>query len=158
MVTVDNIMVEEFVNSICDLEHTDSEGCSVCDTNTTKRHTHKAKFKAAIPLNAKISCIEDDSDSDDGCGRFDLLKIAGDKTLSAVDGDVNTVTNGGITETKDTESGNVVYEKGMSVTDFLRKNPEIRDKEGLLEYFSEDTILKAIRVGAIMYMHGKIIL
>lgn len=52
----------------------------------------------------------------------------------------------------------VYWEKGMSITDFLRKNTKIRTKEQLLQYYDSDKIEKAIRVGAIVCMHGRLLI
>lgn len=52
----------------------------------------------------------------------------------------------------------VVYESGMKLTDFLRANPTVRKKEDVLDYYSEDVIQRAVRIGAVAYMHGRIVL
>ena len=52
----------------------------------------------------------------------------------------------------------VVFESGMKLTEFLRANPTIRKKEDVLEYYSEDVIQRAVRIGAVAYMHGRLVL
>lgn len=56
------------------------------------------------------------------------------------------------------KNNNVVFEKGMKLTDFLRANPNIRAKDEVLQYYSEDVIQRAIRIGAVAYMRGRLVL
>lgn len=56
------------------------------------------------------------------------------------------------------QEAGVVFETGMKLTEFLRANPTIRNKEDVLKYFSEDVIQRAVRIGAVAYMHGRLVL
>lgn len=56
------------------------------------------------------------------------------------------------------EATNVVFHENMKLVEFLRANPQIRTKKELLQYYDEEVIMRAIHVGAIMYMQGKIVL
>ena len=52
----------------------------------------------------------------------------------------------------------VKFEKGMSLKDFLRENPTIRQEEEVLKFFSKADIVQAERRSQIMIRRGKIIL
>lgn len=65
---------------------------------------------------------------------------------------------GVLEEETPTASAGVVFEKGMKLTDFLRANPGIRTKDEVLQYYDEDVIQRAIRIGAVAYMRGRLVL
>ena len=52
----------------------------------------------------------------------------------------------------------VKFVKGMSLKDFLRENPKIRDEQEVLKFFSKADIVQAERRSQIMIRRGKIIL
>lgn len=56
------------------------------------------------------------------------------------------------------KNNDVVFDKGMKLTDFLRANPNIRAKDEVLQYYSEDVVQRAIRIGAVAYMRGRLVL
>lgn len=56
------------------------------------------------------------------------------------------------------ESSDVRFNKGMTLVEFLRGNPKIRQESEVLEYFSKEEIKKAIKQGKIMCKKGRIIL
>lgn len=61
-------------------------------------------------------------------------------------------------EDKQTEQqiGDIKYTNGMTLLEFLRANPAVRDRDTLEKYFSAESVTRALRSGMIVCMHGKI--
>ncbi|MNL91294.1 hypothetical protein D3C81_10250 [compost metagenome] len=62
------------------------------------------------------------------------------------------------TASEATIKGNVNYEKGMLLLEFLRLNPKIRTEKDVLEYFTKEDLKREIVKGKVLVKKGKLII
>jgi hypothetical protein len=142
MVKEGEVMQNE-VYPIVSLNLTKANNCEETTIEEKPQETMLETFKAINVQNVIDTEFTDDS--------IDVRK----HTIELPHGKIECM-NDLMCENEDVED--VFWEKGISITEFLRKNTKIRTKEQLLQYYDSDIIEKAIRVGAIVCMHGRLLI
>lgn len=54
------------------------------------------------------------------------------------------------------DSKNIVYSAGMTIIEFLRKNPKARTETDVLKYFTKDALAQELKKGKVLVKRGKL--